>query len=40
MLGFGKFGTSLYAFIIKESLMNDFGPACLYGKVILSKGNL
>lgn len=38
MLGFGQFGTSLYALIIKKSLMNDFGPTCLDCEVILSKG--
>lgn len=38
MLGFSKFGTSLYALIIQKSLMNDFGPASLDCEVILSKG--
>lgn len=38
MLGFGKFGTSLYALIIQKSLMNDFGPASLDCEIILSKG--
>ena len=37
MLGFSEFGTSLNALIIKETLMNDFSPACLDCKVILSK---
>lgn len=38
MLSLSEFGTSLYALIIKEPLMNDFSPARLYGEIILSKG--
>lgn len=40
MLGFSEFGTSLNALIIKETLMNDFSPACLDCEVILRKGYL
>lgn len=37
MLRFSKFGTRLNPFIVEQTLMNDFGSACLDCKVILSK---
>lgn len=39
MLGVGKFGTSLHAFIIEKSLMHKLRPACLYSKIVLSKSD-
>ena len=40
MLGFSEFSASLHSFVIKNTLMNKLGTACLYSEIILSKCNL
>ncbi len=39
MFCFGKFCSSLDTFVIKETLVNDFGVPSLDCKIILCKGN-
>lgn len=39
MFGFCEFGASLYTFVIKKSLMDELGAACLNCEIVLSKSN-
>ena len=39
MFGFCEFGASLYTFVIKKSLMDEFGAACLNCEIVLSNAS-